>query len=256
MCSREYCLICFRLCVIVTYAEQITCIFSSVFLWLVWFKGHKMNLWTAPNLAFSWAWFNVLALRHGDFCRLYLLIPFLVTVSHFKVTEMSEMWRRVMFFCFKWDRVLKCHLSENVLFLFIQICWWSLCKCGCAISLQCSGIGASFCYMLSYMVGRRLVMKYFPDRVAGWQQQVSQLNEWMEIYILWRIKTSMQNLACSQHQIHTQCIHVSFHKLKVPKDIHTINLQTAPTHHSHLSFFFARTPLCLYTQLETRTKQK
>ena len=56
----------------------------------------------------------------------------------------------------------------------------------------------------------------------------------------------MQNLACSQHQIHTQCIHVSSHKLKVPQDIHTINLQTASTHHSRL-FFCSDTFVSVHT---------
>ena len=40
------------------------------------------------------------------------------------------------------------------------------------ISLQCSGIGASFCYLLSYMVGRRLVQRFFPQRVADWRNHV------------------------------------------------------------------------------------
>ena len=29
---------------------------------------------------------------------------------------------------------------------------------------------------------------------------------------------------------YTECIHVSSHKLKLPKDIHTIKVQTAPTY--------------------------
>jgi len=41
------------------------------------------------------------------------------------------------------------------------------------IFLQCSGLGASFCYLLSYLVGVRLVNKYIPDRVAEWQSHVS-----------------------------------------------------------------------------------
>ncbi|CAL1545077.1 unnamed protein product [Lymnaea stagnalis] len=36
----------------------------------------------------------------------------------------------------------------------------------------CSAIGASFCYLLSYMVGRRIVHKYFPQRAADWKKHV------------------------------------------------------------------------------------
>lgn len=36
----------------------------------------------------------------------------------------------------------------------------------------CSATGATVCYFLSYMFGRRLVSYYFPDRLAKWQLQV------------------------------------------------------------------------------------
>lgn len=36
----------------------------------------------------------------------------------------------------------------------------------------CSATGASFCYLLSYLVGRRLVYKYFPDRASDWALKV------------------------------------------------------------------------------------
>ena len=32
--------------------------------------------------------------------------------------------------------------------------------------------GASFCYLLSYLVGRRLVMIYLPDRAQQWSAKV------------------------------------------------------------------------------------
>jgi len=38
---------------------------------------------------------------------------------------------------------------------------------------QCSGLGASFCYLLSYLVGKRLVIRYIPERVTEWQNHVS-----------------------------------------------------------------------------------
>lgn len=48
----------------------------------------------------------------------------------------------------------------------------------------CSGIGASFCYLMSYLVGRRLVAKYIPDRVAEWQSHVNKHREHLLNYII------------------------------------------------------------------------
>ena len=55
------------------------------------------------------------------------------------------------------------------------------------------------------------------------------LNEWMKM-CMWPVKTSTQNLACSQHHTNTciRCIHAGSHKLKLP-DIHANKVQTAPT---------------------------
>jgi len=39
--------------------------------------------------------------------------------------------------------------------------------------LQCSTIGASFCYGLVSLVGRQIVIKYFPDGVDAWSKRVS-----------------------------------------------------------------------------------
>lgn len=36
----------------------------------------------------------------------------------------------------------------------------------------CSATGASFCYLLSYLVGRRLVKHYLPERAAQWSAKV------------------------------------------------------------------------------------
>jgi hypothetical protein len=38
--------------------------------------------------------------------------------------------------------------------------------------LQCSAAGATVCYYLSYMFGRQLIQRYFPDRLAQWQIEV------------------------------------------------------------------------------------
>ncbi|XP_069134060.1 transmembrane protein 41B-like isoform X2 [Argopecten irradians] len=48
----------------------------------------------------------------------------------------------------------------------------------------CSALGASFCYLLSYLVGRRLVQKYFPERVAEWQSHVNRHREHLLNYII------------------------------------------------------------------------
>ncbi|KAL8579167.1 hypothetical protein ACOMHN_010751 [Nucella lapillus] len=48
----------------------------------------------------------------------------------------------------------------------------------------CSGVGASLCYLLSFMISHRLVMTYIPDRVAKWQQQVDHHRDHLLNYIL------------------------------------------------------------------------
>ncbi|XP_041366158.1 transmembrane protein 41B-like [Gigantopelta aegis] len=48
----------------------------------------------------------------------------------------------------------------------------------------CSALGASICYLLSFLVGRRLVKKYIPDRVAKWQMHVENHREHLLNYIV------------------------------------------------------------------------
>ncbi|XP_067850069.1 transmembrane protein 41B [Heptranchias perlo] len=48
----------------------------------------------------------------------------------------------------------------------------------------CSGLGASFCYMLSYLVGRPVVYKYLTDRTTKWSQQVDKHREHLINYII------------------------------------------------------------------------
>nr|KAI8760383.1 transmembrane protein 41B-like [Biomphalaria glabrata] len=48
----------------------------------------------------------------------------------------------------------------------------------------CSAIGASFCYLLSYMVGRRIVQKYFPQRAAEWKKHVDNHRQHLLNYML------------------------------------------------------------------------
>uniref|UniRef100_G3PSU8 Transmembrane protein 41B n=2 Tax=Gasterosteus aculeatus aculeatus TaxID=481459 RepID=G3PSU8_GASAC len=48
----------------------------------------------------------------------------------------------------------------------------------------CSGLGASFCYMLSYLVGRPIVYKYLTERAQKWSQQVEQHRDHLINYII------------------------------------------------------------------------
>ncbi|XP_043915237.1 transmembrane protein 41B isoform X2 [Protopterus annectens] len=48
----------------------------------------------------------------------------------------------------------------------------------------CSGLGASFCYLLSYVVGRPVVYKYLTDKAVKWSQQVEKHREHLINYII------------------------------------------------------------------------
>lgn len=48
----------------------------------------------------------------------------------------------------------------------------------------CSATGASFCYLLSYLVGRRLVRHYLPERAAQWKTKVDAQRGNLLSYIL------------------------------------------------------------------------
>ncbi|XP_044054143.1 transmembrane protein 41B isoform X2 [Siniperca chuatsi] len=48
----------------------------------------------------------------------------------------------------------------------------------------CSGLGASFCYMLSYLVGRPMVYKYLTERAQKWSQQVEKHRDHLINYII------------------------------------------------------------------------
>ncbi|XP_065911061.1 transmembrane protein 41B-like [Dysidea avara] len=55
-----------------------------------------------------------------------------------------------------------------------------------ALSLvcTCSGIGATFCYLLSSLIGRGLVRKYIPERAEKWREQVSRHKDDLINYII------------------------------------------------------------------------
>ncbi|XP_036391030.1 transmembrane protein 41B-like [Megalops cyprinoides] len=48
----------------------------------------------------------------------------------------------------------------------------------------CSGLGASFCYMLSYLVGRPVVHRYLTEKAQKWSQQVDKHREHLINYII------------------------------------------------------------------------
>jgi len=48
----------------------------------------------------------------------------------------------------------------------------------------CSATGASFCYLLSYLVGRKLVRHYLPERAAQWSAKVDSHRSNLLSYIL------------------------------------------------------------------------
>ncbi|GFN98628.1 transmembrane protein 41b [Plakobranchus ocellatus] len=48
----------------------------------------------------------------------------------------------------------------------------------------CSALGATFCYLLSFLVGRKIVDKYIPQRAAEWKRHVDNHREHLFNYIL------------------------------------------------------------------------
>ena len=71
----------------------------------------------------------------------------------------------------------------------------------------CSATGASFCYLLSYLVGRRLVRHYLPERAAQWSAKVDSHRSNLLSYILFlRITPFLPNWSDQTYKIET------FHK--------------------------------------------
>jgi len=48
----------------------------------------------------------------------------------------------------------------------------------------CSAFGATFCYLLSYIVAKRIVKKYFYHKITEWQRQANKQKENMLFYII------------------------------------------------------------------------
>ncbi|XP_075784074.1 transmembrane protein 41B isoform X3 [Pelodiscus sinensis] len=51
-------------------------------------------------------------------------------------------------------------------------------------AIECSGLGASFCYMLSYLVGRPVVYRYLTEKAVKWSEQVERHREHLINYII------------------------------------------------------------------------
>lgn len=70
--------------------------------------------------------------------------------------------------------------------LFLSILSGFLFKFHIALALvcTCSALGASLCYLLSQLVGRRLVKHYFPARAQQWSEQVDKHRNELLSYIL------------------------------------------------------------------------
>ena len=56
----------------------------------------------------------------------------------------------------------------------------------------CSATGASFCYLLSYLVGRRLVRHYLPQRAAQWSSKVLLFSIIIFVHLLNKISSRVQ----------------------------------------------------------------
>jgi uncharacterized membrane protein YdjX (TVP38/TMEM64 family) len=53
-----------------------------------------------------------------------------------------------------------------------------------ALVCLCSACGAAVCYYLSYILGRKLVTRFFPERVAKWQSEVQKQSDNLFNYIV------------------------------------------------------------------------
>lgn len=48
----------------------------------------------------------------------------------------------------------------------------------------CSALGATFCYFLSFIVARKLILHYFSDKITDWRQKVDKQKDNMLFYII------------------------------------------------------------------------
>ncbi|KNC79289.1 hypothetical protein SARC_08321, partial [Sphaeroforma arctica JP610] len=70
--------------------------------------------------------------------------------------------------------------------IFLTILSGALFSFPVAVLLVCTAaaMGATFCYCLSYIFGKGLVLQYFPERVESWQRQIQHHHNDMVNYII------------------------------------------------------------------------
>ena len=71
------------------------------------------------------------------------------------------------------------------------------------VVFQCSSVGASFCYLLFYLVGRKLVQHYMPDRVNQWRGQVIFFNFLIS-------EQEARNILCEMVDLVILGVHINF----------------------------------------------
>lgn len=79
--------------------------------------------------------------------------------------ELTNVWHNSKEYVYAkiYDNQLTCFISAGFLFRW-EVALLLICFC--------SATGASFCYLLSYLAGRPIVLKYLPDRTKSWQEKV------------------------------------------------------------------------------------
>ena len=65
-----------------------------------------------------------------------------------------------------------CCCSSRSTVCFLALKYYNFVVIALFVWMQCSAIGASFCYLLSYLVGRRIVWRYMPERAIEWSTHV------------------------------------------------------------------------------------
>jgi len=85
----------------------------------------------------------------------------------------------ILFYIFLQAFAIPGSLFLSILSGFLFQFWVALC-----LVCMCSAIGATLCYLLSQLVGRRLVKHFFPERADQWAQQVYKHRDELLSYIL------------------------------------------------------------------------
>ncbi|XP_050423045.1 transmembrane protein 41B-like [Adelges cooleyi] len=118
----------------------------------------------------------------------YLKIPFTIedaknlgkVLEHYKETYYAQVFMSI-FFCYIFLQTFAIpgSISLSILCGFLYPFMLAL-----GIICFCSSMGASFCYLLSMTIGRRLAYRYFPDRIKSYALLVKKHNHNMFSYIM------------------------------------------------------------------------